>query len=512
MQLTGETRRRAAELLGVTEAALCDNSDPGARLNILGGAAVLRDYACWASPRVTNQNDFYACSNGQSPYALTDIEKQKLAETLEAWWWPISRYNGGGLDTYITTSNYPFRVWNRLRDLNISYPPLSSVRYLLNGERAPDGKIVWYSPNEIQSNDDNLYPTPNDLGRPGLRGGIRWVRGSFDPFREVTLHRNDGSVFLPSSELIRNGGFEQGMGNWLIPNWGNSPTPFVSSSNSHAGQFSVRLGTIDGSSEPRGYSAIYQWITIPPNAGSVTLSFWYWPSTTDFSTAYDGQQVLVYDSNGNQIATLMQVLENDRQWKQKTFNLSQYRGQRIALLFNVYQDGAGDPTGMYVDDVSVTYTTGGQSANLQITLAPNPVPQDPSRTCLSTRPAWFYTATLNETSGVGIRITTFTWDFYDSSGNFLNTQLNTGGDFANFFDDCGTGSTYIAPYGRACGSLCTHLGGRNSGSVVLTFYGTDDNGNNLSFRSDRLVLLGSGNKTFTERSYTTPQTAACKSR
>jgi hypothetical protein len=129
-------------------------------------------------------------------------------------------------------------------------------------------------------------------------------------------------------------------------------------------------------------------------------------------------------------------------------------------------------------------------ANLQIDFSPNPAPQS-SQACVGGRPAWFYSATVTETSGIGINISGFAWDFYDAAGNLTGTQTNTSSDFGNFFNQCGTASTRIPPHGRACALVCTNLGGRNSGSVTMTFFGTDDNGNQVSFTSPRLVLLGS---------------------
>lgn len=197
MQLTGETKTGAAALLQVSESALCDNTSQGARLNILGGAAVLDSYKCWANPRILRKEQFYECQ-GNRNYILTNSEKQQLAETLEVWWWPVAQYNGGGRDGFIASQNYPFRVWKEFSNLNIniSYPPLYRVEYFLRGEPAPGvpGKSVDYYPYELSSTDDNLYPKPSELGRTGITGGIRWTNGSFNPFQEITLHRNDGAV------------------------------------------------------------------------------------------------------------------------------------------------------------------------------------------------------------------------------------------------------------------------------------------------------------------------------
>jgi len=195
MQLTGTTKTLAAQLLSVNESQLCENTAEGARLNILGGAAVLRNFVCWSCPRVFNKQDFDNCSQNVPPYSLTAGEKDTLKNSIEVWWWTVARYNGGGADGYITTTNYTFRVWDKIKQMlsNVSYPPLAKISYRNNGELTPTGSTVSFNSSEISSGDDLLYPTPQDLGR-SASNGIRWVNGNFNPFVEVTLHKNDGSV------------------------------------------------------------------------------------------------------------------------------------------------------------------------------------------------------------------------------------------------------------------------------------------------------------------------------
>jgi len=153
----------------------------------------------------------------------------------------------------------------------------------------------------------------------------------------------------------------------------------------------------------------------------------------------------------------------------------------------------------YVLDVSASGTitlldssssTG--SAKLNASADPNPVSSS-SEPCISGSgdiPAWHYSMNITETNGVKVTISEFTWDFYDSNGNWLSQQVNDGNDFANWFNDCNEGSADIKPYGMACGALCTYLGGKSSGSVDMTFYGVDDYGNDVS-ASETVTLLDS---------------------
>ena len=55
------------------------------------------------------------------------------------------------------------------------------------------------------------------------------------------------------------------------------------------------------------------------------------------------------------IKTLMKGQENDRRWKQASFDLTAYRGMSLVLYIEVFNDSTGSTgrTWMYVDDVSV---------------------------------------------------------------------------------------------------------------------------------------------------------------
>ena len=59
------------------------------------------------------------------------------------------------------------------------------------------------------------------------------------------------------------------------------------------------------------------------------------------------------NSSGTKLAQIMKVCSNLRTWTQVTYNLLPYKGQTIRIYFNDHDDGYGDLTWMYIDDVSV---------------------------------------------------------------------------------------------------------------------------------------------------------------
>jgi VCBS repeat-containing protein len=157
------------------------------------------------------------------------------------------------------------------------------------------------------------------------------------------------TVTPPSTQLIQNGGFETG----TLANWtpGGVVSPTISTVQKHAGSYSALAGASSGS-EPNGNDFLYQAITIPSTATKATLTFYYWPATTDTIT-YDWQEAQVQNSSGTVLAQIMKVCSNAQAWTQVTYDLTSYKGQTIRIYFNDHQDGYGDLTYMYVDDVSV---------------------------------------------------------------------------------------------------------------------------------------------------------------
>ena len=156
--------------------------------------------------------------------------------------------------------------------------------------------------------------------------------------------------------MIVNGGYETGsFPPWVIQN--SQPPPFVAAASSgypvRSGVFSAHVGSLPGS-ETNGNSSFYQTITVPAAGG--TLSYWYWPRTTD-TIAHDWQDAYVTDPSGQIQATIMHNCSNSQGWINVTFNMAPYRGQQVRIKFLVHATrhgspfGQDNPTDMFVDDV-----------------------------------------------------------------------------------------------------------------------------------------------------------------
>ncbi len=152
------------------------------------------------------------------------------------------------------------------------------------------------------------------------------------------------------ANAIVNGGFETG----ALPPWtiGSAiPAPVVNATSPRTGTFAAFLGSLNGGPEPLGDASIYQTISVPAAGG--TLSFWYRGFTTD-GIAFDWQDAYISNTSGAILATIMHVCVTNAAYVQVNYNMAAFAGQTVRVVFLVHQDGFGDVTNMYVDDVTLS--------------------------------------------------------------------------------------------------------------------------------------------------------------
>ncbi len=188
------------------------------------------------------------------------------------------------------------------------------------------------------------------------------------PTATITPTPTPTSTPLPSAcvELISNGGFEQNQG-WTFP--ATATTAGYTTQAAHSGARAARLGVVGQMAGPRpraqalegrfapaaaSYSTALQSFSLPGDAVSLTLRLWYNPGTEDSSGDNQAVWLLNATSSYPPRARLLTVLENDRVWKERVFDLTAYAGESLRLYFQVYNDDvASHRTWMFVDDVSL---------------------------------------------------------------------------------------------------------------------------------------------------------------
>ena len=148
----------------------------------------------------------------------------------------------------------------------------------------------------------------------------------------------------------------------------------------HSGLRSLRAG-IDGTVDKVSYSSGYQDVAIPAGVTDATLSFWWHPISAEGSMAAaaavapdralvqavlrgeapegalagDLQYVVLADQSGNILQTMLWTRSNARTWQWASYPVSKSLiGRTVRVLFGVYNDGNGQSSVMFADDVALT--------------------------------------------------------------------------------------------------------------------------------------------------------------
>lgn len=145
-----------------------------------------------------------------------------------------------------------------------------------------------------------------------------------------------------------------------------------------AGGRALRLGTLVPASEP-SYSSARQVVNIPADAGYVELSLAVWLYSQD-TDGGDRQEVLLLTDTGNIRAPLWRVMpaQHSPRWQRIRRDLTPFRGERLILYLNVFNDGDGHPSAMFVDDVQLLVCASA------VDIPPSPVAETPTVTATPT--------------------------------------------------------------------------------------------------------------------------------
>ncbi len=156
--------------------------------------------------------------------------------------------------------------------------------------------------------------------------------------------------------LILNGDFAGGTANWSASGSFQADSRFAVARSAPGYAY---VANSDGSAGNNLTGEMRQSVSIPANASSVFLSYWYRITTLEpGSSASDFLFLRVLDSSGANVLALLDGRSNlhaNSVYEQRTFDLSNYRGQTIMISFVASTDGA-NPTTFRVDDVSVLAT------------------------------------------------------------------------------------------------------------------------------------------------------------
>lgn len=156
------------------------------------------------------------------------------------------------------------------------------------------------------------------------------------------------------SEILRNGGFEDGDGNsvWLqASNKDDDPLIFNDNDGAaHTGSWMAFFGYYNEVIED-----LHQSVNIPSTASRVVLTYWRYLDTPDTSAPHDFLIAQIRDENDNTVLTTLETVNNlgtQNSWEQVTFDVTAYKGRTVNIHFHATTD-VSNPSNFFVDDVSL---------------------------------------------------------------------------------------------------------------------------------------------------------------
>jgi hypothetical protein len=183
-------------------------------------------------------------------------------------------------------------------------------------------------------------------------GGAQSRQSTFTIAGKSFTVTQEGSSTLPTG-ILKNGDFESGIKDWTEYSSGDFEIITNYYPWAHAGSWFAWLAGYDLANE-----YIYQELTIPANATSASVNFFYQISTEETESAkYDTMEVDIVDPSTTNILKTLGTLDNrdasDNWGASNSYDISEYKGQTIGLAFWAYTDD-NLPTSFLVDDVNLT--------------------------------------------------------------------------------------------------------------------------------------------------------------
>jgi len=112
--------------------------------------------------------------------------------------------------------------------------------------------------------------------------------------------------------------------------------------------------------------------------------------------------------------------------------------------------------------------SGPKTAKLNISIEPNPVPYD------SEQGLWWYTMNISESNGVGVSITSLTFNYYDQEDQLIHTQVLVASEFFEWFK-----TDYVPAFSAIQNGIDRTSENASEYHDIVIVAGIDDNGNSV---------------------------------
>jgi hypothetical protein len=264
-------------------------------------------------------------------------------------------------------------IWTFLPQIRRSSPS----RYTISGQvLSPDnipiaGVTIQTDEGQTSVTDETGRYTLNGLNGDTYTLNPELGEAAFSPAAvsvvvPPSVEQLDFTAYLACNEAIVNGGFESSTG-WVIPVTEYSAG--YTTLEAYSGTRSMRTGITNPSDNRYSYSDAEQMVSIPAGTDSAVLTFWVLPQSGEVLSggppprpdrnyiqgetvlSGDVQYVLLLDQYGTWIDTLFWEL-SDSDWVRYEFDLTEYAGRTIQVVFGTYNDGYGGISALFADEVS----------------------------------------------------------------------------------------------------------------------------------------------------------------
>lgn len=161
-------------------------------------------------------------------------------------------------------------------------------------------------------------------------------------------------------DLLVNGDFESDSA-WIF---GDSPVPGkYTGAVKQNGLRAVQLGIPREVSMVQSYSSIRQLLMVPPATSTVTLRWWQWagseegpnPNPSSFQDRFD---IIALTPGGDTMRVIHRTRPVDGGWTSHMVDVTELAGKSFYLYFNLYNDGHGGRSWIYLDNMMLEVCPG----------------------------------------------------------------------------------------------------------------------------------------------------------
>jgi hypothetical protein len=194
-------------------------------------------------------------------------------------------------------------------------------------------------------------------------------------------------LYSPGTNAVTNGDFENAFSGWTKSGSSSSRIEAQTGASDHALRLASDFVANDGvpgtEGSDGGNSTVSQRVTVP--AGRPFLAIAYKVDTAEPAAGADSFEVIAVEDG--QPANYMLVQRQSSGWQYRSFDMAQYAGKEINLIFNVYETSPNRRTTALVDVVTLSNVPAPGPTSSAPSARPRPadVPPPPNSTTPSTQ-------------------------------------------------------------------------------------------------------------------------------